>query len=112
MLPDKIRSLRKQHGYSQIELAKLMDVSQPTITSWETGRADPSSSAIKQLANIFSVSTDYLLGMKKTDTPKQVELSPVTDKNAIFTYEGKRIPEKDLEIIKRILETGEYGKSK
>lgn len=57
-----IRNLRKQHRLSQTDLAKQINVSQATVTSWETGRADPSSSALNALANFFNVSSDYLLG--------------------------------------------------
>lgn len=106
MLSDKLRSLRKQHGYSQIELSKLLHVSQSTITSWETGKADPSSTAIKQLANLFSVSTDYLLGVQESKTTP--DLAYLNSDEDIFTYEGKKIPKRDIELIKHILETGEY----
>lgn len=64
----KIRELRKQHRLSQTELAKQIHVSQATVTSWETGRADPSSSALNTLADFFGVSSDYLLG--RTNEPK------------------------------------------
>lgn len=63
----KIRELRKQRRLSQTDLAKLIHVSQATVTSWETGRADPSSSALNTLADFFGVSSDYLLG--RTDEP-------------------------------------------
>lgn len=41
-----IRDLRKQHRLSQTELAKAVHVSQATVTAWETGKAEPSSSAL------------------------------------------------------------------
>ena len=63
----RIRDLRKSHKLSQTELAKLVHVSQATVTSWETGRADPSSSALNTLATFFNVSADYLLDREKTD---------------------------------------------
>lgn len=63
----KIRELRKQRRLSQTDLAKQIHVSQATVTSWETGRADPSSSALNALADFFGVSSDYLLG--RTDQP-------------------------------------------
>lgn len=107
MLSDKLHTLRKQHGYSQVELAKLLHVSQPTITSWEKGNAEPSSKAIKQLANLFSVSTDYLLGVQENKTTP--DLAYLNSDDDIFTYEGKKIPKRDIELIKHILETGEYG---
>lgn len=57
-----IRDLRKQHRLSQTELAKAVHVSQATVTAWETGKAEPSSSALNTLASFFNVTSDYLLG--------------------------------------------------
>lgn len=57
-----IRQLRKEKHLSQTELAKQLHVSQATITAWETGRSDPSISALNALADYFNVSTDYLAG--------------------------------------------------
>ena len=54
------------------------------------------------LANLFNVSTDYLLGRKKSES-KTADLS---DNETIFTYEGKEIPPEDLEYMKRILRGG------
>lgn len=48
---------------TQKELGKRLDVSTVSIRHWETGTKSPSMSAIISLAKIFSVSTDYLLGV-------------------------------------------------
>ncbi len=62
---DRIKQLRKEQRLSQTELAKFLHVSQQTVTSWETNRADPSSSALSALASFFDVTADYLLGMSE-----------------------------------------------
>lgn len=62
MIGQRIRDLRKEKKMSQSELAKMLAVSQTTVTAWETGKAEPSSSAITSLADYFDVTTDYLLG--------------------------------------------------
>lgn len=54
MLKDRIKELRKQHGWTQAELAKKMSVSQQTIGSWEVGRAEPNSEALTKLAHLFN----------------------------------------------------------
>lgn len=64
-----IRDLRKQHRLSQTELAKAVHVSQATVTAWETGKAEPSSSALNTLASFFNVTSDYLLG--RSSMPKR-----------------------------------------
>ena len=102
MIGQTIRDLRKQRKMSQTELAKILHVSQQTVTAWETGKAEPSSSAISNLADYFNVTTDYLLGRpeKKDDDTKTADIE---DDDVIFTYEGRRIPKEDLELIRRIM---------
>lgn len=102
MIGQTIRDLRKQRKMSQTELAKILHVSQQTVTAWETGKAEPSSSAISSLADYFNVTTDYLLGRpeKKDDNAKTADIE---DDDVIFTYEGRRIPKEDLELIRRIM---------
>lgn len=102
MIGQRIRDLRKQKRMSQTELAKSAGVSQTTVTSWETGKAEPSSSAVARLADIFNVTTDYLLGRpNKQETKKDdVELS---DDDVIMTWRGKPLSDEDRELIRRIM---------
>lgn len=104
MLGNNIKELRKQKHLTQKDLAKLMHVSQQTIGAWETERAIPGSDTLASLANLFNVSTDYLLGRDpKEDDLKTADLA---DDDTIFTFEGKPIPEQDLEYMKRLLRGG------
>lgn len=64
MLKDKIKEYRKYNGWTQAELAKKINVSQQTVGSWEVGRAEPNSEALKTLSNLFGISVDHLLGQK------------------------------------------------
>lgn len=101
MIGQTIRDLRKQKRMSQTELAKIIHVSQQTVTAWETGKAEPSSSAVSNLADYFNVTTDYLLGRPEKKKEKQnVEL---TDDDIIMTYQGKELSDEDREIIKRLM---------
>lgn len=97
-----IRDLRKQHRLSQTELAKAVHVSQATVTAWETGKAEPSSSALNTLASYFNVSADYLLGRKESEN----KTADLADKDTVFTYEGRQIPPEDLDYMKRLLRGG------
>lgn len=102
MIGQRIRDLRKQKRMSQTELAKSAGVSQTTVTAWENNKAEPSSSAVAQLADIFNVTTDYLLGRPdKQETKKDdVELS---DDDVIMTWQGKPLSDEDRELIRRIM---------
>lgn len=104
MIGERIKELRKSKKMSQSELGKFIGVSQTTVTAWENGRAEPSSSYVAKLATFFNVSTDYLLGRNpKEDDLKTADLA---DDDTIFTFEGKPIPEQDLEYMKRLLRGG------
>lgn len=61
-MKDKIKTLRKSLGYSQEELAKIINVHQTAVSQWEQGRTTPDIETIKKLASLFNVSVDYLLG--------------------------------------------------
>ena len=104
MIGERIKELRKSKKMSQSELGKFIGVSQTTVTAWENGRAEPSSAYVAKLATFFNVSTDYLLGRDpREDDLKTADLA---DDDTIFTFEGKPIPEQDLEYMKRLLRGG------
>lgn len=58
---EKLRNLRKSKNLLQSDIAKKLNVSTSAVGMWEQGRAQPDSWCIKQLANLFNVTTDYLL---------------------------------------------------
>ena len=68
MVADKIKALRGQNGYTQSELAKKLGITRSSVNAWEMGISVPSTQYVVELANIFKVSTDYLLGVKFTAT--------------------------------------------
>lgn len=61
ILADKIIKLRKQFGWSQEELAEKMNVSRQSVSKWESANSIPDLNRIIMLAEIFNVSTDFLL---------------------------------------------------
>ncbi len=73
MLKDKIKEYRAYNGWTQAELAKKINVSQQTVGSWEVGRAEPNSEALKTLSTLFGVSVDQLLGQQNFNN--EVEIS-------------------------------------
>ena len=60
----RIRELREEKKMSQEQLAKSLGFKANTISNWERGTREPDVQTIKKLADIFGVSTDYLLGYK------------------------------------------------
>lgn len=64
MTADRIKALREARGWTQAELARRMNMTRNGINSWEQGLSMPSPPSLVDLARLFSVSTDYLLGVE------------------------------------------------
>jgi transcriptional regulator with XRE-family HTH domain len=58
---DKILALRKERGWSQQQLAKLLGTSGPIVGRYERGEMTPSVEVAKKLAETFGVTLDYLV---------------------------------------------------
>lgn len=65
MLSEMIKSLREDAGFSQSQLAKKLDVTRSSVNAWEMGLSTPTTHYIVELAKLFHVSTDYILGIEK-----------------------------------------------
>lgn len=68
-LNEKIYQHRKNLGLSQEELATKLGVTRQAVSKWELGDSQPDLDMIVKLAQLFNVSTDYLL-RDDTDTPQ------------------------------------------
>ena len=66
---NNIKKLREAAGMTQAELAARMRLTTPSITKWELGRANPTYDNLIQLAEIFGVSLDEVVG-RKTNAQK------------------------------------------
>ena len=65
MLGQRICELRTALGWSQVELAKRLGVAKQTVSNWENENIQPSIEMLIRLANLFCVTTDYMLGLEK-----------------------------------------------
>lgn len=63
MIADRIKFLREQQQMTQTMLAKQLGITRSSVNAWEIGISVPSTQYIVELAEIFHVSTDYLLGV-------------------------------------------------
>lgn len=64
MVADKIKTLREANGMTQNDIAKKFGITRSSVNAWEMGISTPSTVYIVELAQLFSVSTDYLLGLE------------------------------------------------
>lgn len=64
----KLKELRKSRGISQLKLALDLNMSQNTISRYETGEREPGINELILFADYFDVSIDYIVG--RTQNPK------------------------------------------
>ena len=60
----KISELRKKNNMTQMELADKMNISFQAVSNWERGNSMPDISKLPELAKIFGVSVDEIIGTK------------------------------------------------
>lgn len=65
---ERIKELRQARGWTQADLARRLGVTRNGVNSWEQGLSMPSPASLVDLARLFSVSTDYLLGVERLNT--------------------------------------------
>ena len=83
MVADKIKFLREQIGLTQSDLARKLGITRSSVNAWEMGISVPSTQYVVELAGIFRVSTDYLLGMK---TSAAVSVEGLTEADVEMVY--------------------------
>lgn len=76
MLSKRIHELRTALGWSQVELAKRLQISKQTVSNWENDNIQPSVDMLIRIARLFGVTTDYLLGLEDAPRLDVTGLSP------------------------------------
>ena len=61
IIAENIVLLRRGRGMTQIELAEKLNYSDKAVSKWERGESVPDISVLKQIADIFGVTVDYLI---------------------------------------------------
>lgn len=64
---NRLKALRKLKGYTQKDFSKIIGVKQTTVSNYEKGLRFPDLDKLNQIANIFNVSVDYLIGRNEID---------------------------------------------
>ncbi len=74
MLGDKLKKLRETNNLSQQQLAEKLGMSPSGVGMWEQNRRQPDNETIKKIAQLFGVTTDYLLGNDVKPNDKNKDL--------------------------------------
>ena len=91
MFGEKLRSLRKEHGMTQVDLANALDLDKSSIAKYESAGIIPSVDTLQKISALFNVSIDYLLNAPFGDINNvmNVEIigTVVAGRDGIATYE-------------------------
>lgn len=97
MFSENLKTLRKQKGFSQEELASRLHVVRQTISKWEKNLSVPDADTLIRLAEILEVSVSELLGSKIETKNENVtndiaeQLSRINEQLAIKNRRSRRI---------------------
>lgn len=89
-MPRQFKTARQINNMKTTEAAKLLQVSQPTLSAWEGERKSPTIDSLEKMANLYHVSTDFLLGRTEITQPDALEpissrLLPVLNGKPVWT---------------------------
>ena len=84
MIANKIKILRENKGLSQKALADKLGITRSSVNAWEQGISVPSTQYVLELANLFEVSTDYLLNFKNDNA---INIDGLNDKEVKIILE-------------------------
>ncbi|MDN4865853.1 helix-turn-helix domain-containing protein [Priestia megaterium] len=82
-LGDKLKELRKEHSYSQQQLAEKLHVTAQAISKWENNKSVPDIINLVQLSEAYNISLDYLI---KSDKQLQKKLSMNNIRLKVFNF--------------------------
>ena len=86
---NRIKELRKNKGFTQIQLAEALFVDQTAISKWDKGIAFPAAEMQRKLADIFEVSIDYLLGRSDSEHGDGFDIENIVPLSEVIR---KRVP--------------------
>jgi len=98
---NNIRNARKSKGLTGEQLGSLVGVQKSAISKYERDEIQPSKDVLLAMANVLSVTTDYLLG--RTNNPTQTE----TEKTA--TDDGDGLTDAQRELIDKVMKMDDHA---
>ena len=116
----QIKELRKKHNFTQSKMAELLNTTTSNVSGWECGKWEPDLTTIIEIAKIFKVSTDYVLGLEDEygnpiftkeeqaaglSATKKVSITPIEeDMLEVFRKVGKKHGESAQQAIITVAE--------
>lgn len=113
---DILRQVRIEAGIKQSDLAKKMDLSSKTISTYENGTREPKIEILIKLADEFDLPLDQLVGRKKTPghTFPEIEAANLDERKLLqmFRQISGEDQQKVLAIVKTLHDMGKGAEKK
>jgi len=103
MIGNRIKKLRENEGLNQLELSKLLNISNTTLSQYESGQRTPSDDIKIKLSKVFNVSIDYLLGVTDIKNPYKEDKKEDSTMPIAAHFKGKEISEEKLKRIEQFI---------
>jgi len=105
---DRLKEIRKEYNMKQKDLGAAIGLGATTVANYESGRNKPSIQVLHAMADVFRVSTDYLIGHSDIKYPYRSDISDA-DESLIRMYSNLSQKNKDhlrsyTEFSNRLLE--------
>ena len=99
---ERIKELRLEHKWTQEYVCEKLNISSGALSRYETSMYEPKSlELVKDFADLFGVTTDYLLGKSDIRDPQQVNLD---DMDIAFASGIKGLNKQNQETLKNIID--------
>ncbi len=96
---NKIAELRKEKRMSQIALSLELNLSQKMISAYENGKSEPSIATLKQMADLFQTSVDYIINYTEVRQPiDKLVQQQLSEDECVLLNGFRRLPSKQQSI--------------
>lgn len=89
--PQILKEMRLEKGFTQKQLAQLLNLSSNIVCEWEKGRCEPSIDTLKRLSTLFDCSIDYLVGEENNNLITQNFSLPNNEQALLDNF--RKLPE-------------------
>ena len=84
IIAKNITDLRLKNGYTQIQLASILNYSDKAISKWERAESIPDITVLKEIADLFNVTVDYLLTLEHTPEQEVKTTTPRISRSVVI----------------------------
>lgn len=106
LFAERLRLLRRQHGWTQLQIADLLGIKRSTYAYYETRTSEPDMETLLKLADLFHTSIDFLIGNHDQTAPTGARYFSAKDPETplFLTEEEERL----LSLFRALDENGRH----